>query len=248
MPGSGRAACPATSADCYTEVACGGAEPGTCREVTELSSAAIQNTVNISSDGDTVLLPSGTGDWSADADTVLITGTHDGNAGALELSDSTQSWITDQWVGEELSNVPDGSSCTIVASTATTMTCQWGSLNGGTNNHWQVGDTYEVRNQGVKWADKRIRVLGAGMDQTIIVGDDTKFRVQADTQASFRISGMTLSGGTQNNAFLFKNSTNTPTSGFRVDHIHFDYSEDTATDFFIVSGLDYGVIDHCTDD
>jgi len=155
LSGGAEAACPATSADCYGEVPCDGGQAGTCREVTELSSAAIQNTVNISNDGDTVLLPAGTGDWTADADTVLITGTHDGNAGALELSDSTQAWVANQWLGETLYNVTDGSSCVIVANTGTTMSCQWGSLSGGSTNHWSSSDVYEVRNQAVKWADPR---------------------------------------------------------------------------------------------
>jgi hypothetical protein len=243
-----RATCPATSADCYAVVACEPGQAGTCRTVTDLSSAAIQDTVNISADGDTVLLPPGTGDWSNDANTIVLTGMHDGGDGDLALTDTTQTWAPDQWVGEDLYNETDGSSCTIAASTATTMTCLWGSLSGGTDNQWNVGDVYSVKNVGVKWADQQLRLIGAGIDQTTIVGDGTKFRVQADTNASFRISGMTLSGGTPGNVFLFKNNTNTPTAGFRVDHVHFAYTEDTATDYFFVAGLIYGVIDHCTVD
>ena len=245
---SARAACPATSADCYAAVACDPGQTGTCRLVAELTSAAIQDTVNISIDGDTVLLPPGTGDWSLDADTVLLTGTHDGGAGDLALTDTTQAWAPDQWLSETLYNETDGSSCTIESSTATTITCQWGSLSGGTTNRWNVGDVYSIKNVGVKWADKQLRLMGAGMDQTTIVGDGTKFHVQADTHASFRISGMTLSGGTPGGVFVFKNSTNTPTAGFRVDHVHFVYTEDTASDYFFVNGLIYGVIDHCTVD
>lgn len=98
----------------------------------------------------------------------------------------------------------------------------------------------------VAWLNKNIRVLGAGIDQTKLEGDGTKFRVGAHQKAGFRISGMTLSGTSPESVFSFKNDTNTPTAGFRVDHIKFVYSGDTATDFFYVVGLVYGVIDHCS--
>ncbi len=98
----------------------------------------------------------------------------------------------------------------------------------------------------VSWDNKDIRVLGAGITETQIQGDGTKFRVGAHQKAAFRISSMTLSGGSPDSVFSFKNNENSPTSGFRVDHIKFVYSGDTATDYFFIVGLVYGVIDHCS--
>ncbi|MBI5537639.1 MAG: hypothetical protein HY898_33255 [Deltaproteobacteria bacterium] len=243
---SAQAACPSTSADCFTVVPCDPGLAGTCRLVTALTSAAIQDAVNVSADGDSILLPSGIGDWSQDPHTILIASTHNGGNGEMTLTDTTKSWVTDQWVGETLYNKTDGSSCMIESNTSTTMTCQWGALSGGAENRWDAGDAYEVKNVGVSWTDKNIRLMGAGIGQTTLVGDGTKFSVHAETKASFRISGMTLSGGTPGSVLSFKNGNNTPTSGFRVDHVHFAYTEDTATDYFFVNGLIYGVIDHCS--
>jgi hypothetical protein len=163
----------------------------------------------------------------------------------LALTDTTKTWVTNQWVGESLYNTTDGSSCTITSNTATTITCLWGSLYGGTDNRWDAGDVYTIKNVGVGWTDKNITVIGAGIDQTIITGDGTRFSIHAENKASFRISGMTFSGGSPSSVFYFKNNNNTPTAGFRVDHIRFIYTADTASDYFYIAGLIYGVIDHC---
>lgn len=56
------------------------------------------------------------------------------------LTDSAAAF-TDLLVGGTLSNVTDGSSCTITASTATTLTCA-APLSGGTANTWAIGDAY----------------------------------------------------------------------------------------------------------
>jgi cysteine-rich repeat protein len=100
----------------------------------------------------------------------------------------------------------------------------------------------------VTWTDKNIKVLGSGIDQTVITGTGTRFFVHAENKASFRISGMTFSGASPGSVFSFKNNNNIPTSGFRVDHIRFVYTDNSASDFFYVAGLIYGVIDHCTVD
>ena len=100
----------------------------------------------------------------------------------------------------------------------------------------------------VSWTDKNIGVFGAGIDQTIITGDGTQFSIHAENKASFRISGMTFSGGSPSSVFYFKNNGNTPTTGFRVDHIRFIYTADTGSDYFLIIGLIYGVIDYCTVD
>jgi len=66
-------------------------------------------------------------------------GTHDGGASAATLSDSGESWATNEFVGRVIVNLDDGSSGPITANTATTITAV---LTGGTDNDWDVGDSY----------------------------------------------------------------------------------------------------------
>ena len=56
------------------------------------------------------------------------------------MTNSTANFTSDL-VGETLSNDTDGSSCTIASFTATTLTCAT-PLSGGTDNTWEIGDTY----------------------------------------------------------------------------------------------------------
>ena len=73
---------------------------------------------------------------------LTVTGTHNGGADTDRLFDSTAAFVTDRVaVGDTLKNVTDGSSCTITAVLATTITC---TLSGGTDNDWDVGDAYEI--------------------------------------------------------------------------------------------------------
>jgi hypothetical protein len=69
------------------------------------------------------------------------TETHDGANNVATLSDSSQAWTTNKFVGETIVNVTDGSSGTITANTATTITA---TLSGGTDNDWDTGDVYEM--------------------------------------------------------------------------------------------------------
>lgn len=58
------------------------------------------------------------------------------------LSDSTASFATDgTLIGQTINNTTDGSSGTITAVTATTITA---TLSGGTNNTWTSGDAYTI--------------------------------------------------------------------------------------------------------
>ena len=73
--------------------------------------------------------------------TVRENGTHDGSSGASVLNDSTQAWTTNSLVGGKIRNVTDGSTATITANTATTIT---GTLSGGTDNDWDASDVWEL--------------------------------------------------------------------------------------------------------
>jgi len=75
--------------------------------------------------------------------TLLTQGTHTGSDGASVLTDSTKSWTTNEFVGKKIVNILDGSSGTVTANTATTITA---TLSGGTENDWDTGDIYRVAN------------------------------------------------------------------------------------------------------
>lgn len=64
-------------------------------------------------------------------------GTHDGGAGVAVLSDSTASFVVNNLVGLTLANVTKGTSGTITANTATTVTTSGGVT-------WDPGDTYKI--------------------------------------------------------------------------------------------------------
>lgn len=70
-------------------------------------------------------------------------GSHDGADGASILTDSTKAWTPGQWVGYTITNETDGSSGTITANDATTITA---ILEDGTDNDWDIGDTYTIGN------------------------------------------------------------------------------------------------------
>ena len=73
----------------------------------------------------------------------LSTGTHDGGNATEVLSDSTADFIATDGVavGDIVVNVTDGSEGHVTAVTATTIE---GSLHQGTDNLWDVGDSYAV--------------------------------------------------------------------------------------------------------
>jgi hypothetical protein len=73
------------------------------------------------------------------------TGVHDGADGANTLTDSTVAWAVDEWVYDTIQNTTDGSSCVVTANTATTLTC---SLAGGSDNDWDISDTYVLEPTG----------------------------------------------------------------------------------------------------
>ena len=62
---------------------------------------------------------------------------------AATLSDSSASFATDgSLIGQTINNTTDGSSGTITATTANTITA---TLSGGTNNTWTSGDAYTIQ-------------------------------------------------------------------------------------------------------
>lgn len=70
-----------------------------------------------------------------------VKGRHNGGANAASLSDTTKVWTTNQWAGYYIENTTDGSWGVITANTATAITA---TLQGGTENDWDVGDNYQI--------------------------------------------------------------------------------------------------------
>lgn len=68
-------------------------------------------------------------------------GTHDGGNGSATLTDSGANWTEGELVGATVQNTDDGSHGLITANTATTVTA---TLAGGTENHWDAGDSYDI--------------------------------------------------------------------------------------------------------
>ena len=76
--------------------------------------------------------------------TVVPTGSHTGASDAASLEDNQASLITaGVAVDDKVTNLTDGSSCTITGRTATTVTC---TLGGGINNDWDANDSYKIAN------------------------------------------------------------------------------------------------------
>ncbi len=118
-------------------------------------------------------------------------GAHDGANGASVLTDSGESWTTDEWVGYTIYNTTDGSRALITANTATTIT---GTLYGGTENDWDTSDSYLIgrplngdSNQGISHRFMvKTRDFGVDIDQRRLIGTARRY---GNTYAEFKING-----------------------------------------------------------
>ena len=68
-------------------------------------------------------------------------GQHDGGDNQSVLGDSGESWDTDEFVGDVIYNLTDGSKGIVTANTSNTITA---TLTGGTDNDWDDNDEYIV--------------------------------------------------------------------------------------------------------
>jgi hypothetical protein len=101
----------------------------------------------------------------------------------------------------------------------------------------------------VAWESKNIWVRGAGIDQTVITeGAQHVFFIAANAsgKAKFRVSDMTLTGVASASGVVTITTANNPgvNSGWRVDHIKFDFPNGGHRAGVWVNGVSYGVIDH----
>lgn len=99
----------------------------------------------------------------------------------------------------------------------------------------------------VSWSNKNINVLGAGIDKTVINGNETKFKIINTTKSSFRISSMNLVGEFGSAVISLRNDSGKVYSkGWRIDHIRFKYGGSSSnTNAFVVIGVNWGLVDNC---
>jgi len=120
-----------------------------------------------------------------------VGGTDDTSTNAAFLTDSTQSWTTDEWVGYVIKNTTDGSQALITANTGTTIT---GVLFGGTDNDWDSGDAYLISQglngdatQGISHRFLiKVHDAGADIDGRRLYGIN---RTYGKTYGEFKING-----------------------------------------------------------
>jgi len=120
-----------------------------------------------------------------------VGGTDDTSTNAAFLTDSGESWTTDQWVGYVIKNTTDGSQALITANTGTTIT---GTLYGGTENDWDSGDAYLISKglnadaaQGISHRFlMKVRTAGADTDGRRLLGIS---RTYGRTYSEFKING-----------------------------------------------------------
>ena len=134
-----------------------------------------------------------------------VAGTHDGAANASVLTDTGSTWTTDEWVGYTIKNITDGSQALITANDGTTIT---GVLYGGTDNDWDIGDTYHIAKplngdaaQGISHRFMiQTRANGVDIDRRRLLGTTRRY---GNTYAEFSING-TSQG---NNVLALSDST-----------------------------------------
>jgi len=83
--------------------------------------------------------------------TLNTSGTHSSGDNEAVLTDSTQAWTVNEFVGETLRNITDGSTTTVTSNTATTIT---GVLSGGTDNDWDTNDKYSINKERAAYTNK----------------------------------------------------------------------------------------------
>lgn len=89
---------------------------------------------------------------------IAYKGSHNGGTNAATMTDTSQSWATNELVNMVIVNTTDGSAGAISANSAQVVTA---TLSGGTDNDWDPSDTYEIRRStgvnGVPWMGGEIQ-------------------------------------------------------------------------------------------
>lgn len=158
------------------------------------------------------------GTLTEDADLfVKDSGTNSGTS-ATVLTDSSQSWTTNEWVGYTVFNRTDGSSGRITANDATTITVT--ALAGGSDNSWDADDLYDVGSLNNLWTQ--------AMSQQLMVSN-CHFRIERSAYENWNVwgghpgDGFAISCGSSGT--IVTGCTFMDTYGLRV------YAEDTTQDY-----------------
>ena len=172
-----------------------------------------------------------------------VGGAHDGANDASVLTDSGESWTTNEWVGYTIVNTTDGSQGLITANTSTTITAV---LEGGTDNDWDTGDAYLIAKglngdvaAGISHRFMiKVRTGGADIDGRRLVGTSRRL---SKTFSEFKINGTTRG----NNVFALSdaNDLNNTTAAATISswsdivnnsegYIAIDVNNDTTDEFF----------------
>jgi hypothetical protein len=102
----------------------------------------------------------------------------------------------------------------------------------------------------VAWTNKNIRIQGAGIDQTVITktGGTDIFDVAMTVanKAGWRIDDMTLTGNDTGGFVINISSSGYAgvTSGWRLDHLKFNFGSGGERTGTYIKGANYGVLDH----
>ncbi len=144
-------------------------------------------------------------------------GTHDGSNNASVLTDSGESWTTNEWVGYTIYNTTDGSRALITANTGTTIT---GTLYGGTENDWDTSDAYLIgkplnadAGSGISHRFMiKTRDNGVDIDRRRLVGTARRY---GRTFSEFKING--TSRGNNVLALVDANDLNNATAYATID-------------------------------
>lgn len=147
----------------------------------------------------------------------VVAGAHDGAANAAVLTDSGETWTVDEWVGYTIKNITDGSQALITENTATTIT---GILYGGTDNDWDIADTYHIAKplngdaaQGISHRFMvKVRDEGVDIDRRRLIGTTRRYE---NTYGEFKING--TSQGNNVLALSDSNDLNNTTAFATVD-------------------------------
>lgn len=136
--------------------------------------------------------------------TFTVAGAHDGSDNASILTDSGEAWIAGQLIGKTISNTTDGSSAVVTGNTTTMV---WATLAGGTDNDWDIGDTYTITpvglNQTVAQNERGIFTYDGEGWLKVFVGSDTVMK------SDFNAKGNILSASANDTPVILSVGTNT---------------------------------------
>jgi hypothetical protein len=116
------------------------------------------------------------------------------DATGATMTDSSESWTTNQWAGYTVVNTTDGCRGVVASNTATVITFRTDDLHGGSNGYFTSGDNYLIgqplcpnAGQGISHRFLiKVRADGADIDGRRLIGTA---RRMGNTYSEFKING-----------------------------------------------------------